>query len=62
MDFHQKILIASYSIFMQVADSFKLKGVTKEAMWLKLLSHSLGDSARAWLDLLPAESITLRND
>ncbi|XP_022155867.1 uncharacterized protein LOC111022881 [Momordica charantia] len=48
--------------FMQVADSFKLEGVSKRAIRLMLFPYSLRDSAGAWLDSLPAESITSWND
>lgn len=47
---------------MQVADSFKLEGVTKEVMRLKLFPYSLRDGAGACLDSLPVESITSWND
>ncbi|XP_061345310.1 uncharacterized protein LOC133291129 [Gastrolobium bilobum] len=49
-------------LFMEVSDSFKLPGVTEEALRLKLFPYSLRDKARAWLYYLPPYSITTWND
>ena len=47
---------------MEVSDSFKLPGVTEEALRLKLFPYSLRDKARAWLNTLPPDSVTTWND
>ncbi|KAM6559604.1 uncharacterized protein LOC115712327 [Cannabis sativa] len=45
-------------LFMEVSDSFKLPGVTEDALRLKLFPYSLRDQARAWLNSLPSASVT----
>ena len=49
-------------LFMEVSDSFKLQGVTEEALRLKLFPYSLRDMARAWLNTLPPGSINSWHD
>ena len=49
-------------LFMEVSDSFKLPGVTEEALRLKLFPYSLRDRARAWLNSLPPDSMASWND
>ncbi|XP_062094553.1 uncharacterized protein LOC133800570 [Humulus lupulus] len=44
--------------FLEVSDSFKLQGVTEEALRLKLFPFSLKDKARAWLNTFPSNSVT----
>lgn len=44
--------------FLEVSDSFKLQGVTEEALRLKLFPYSLRDATRAWLSTLPPDSVT----
>ncbi|KAA3482929.1 protein FAR1-RELATED SEQUENCE 5-like [Gossypium australe] len=41
---------------MEVSDSFKLVGVTEDALKLRLFPYSLRDRARAWLNSLPSDS------
>ncbi|XP_062100842.1 uncharacterized protein LOC133806768 [Humulus lupulus] len=48
--------------FLEVSDSFKLQGVSEEALWLKLFPFSLRDRARSWLNTLPSDSVTNWND
>ncbi|KAM6575407.1 hypothetical protein CsatA_023734 [Cannabis sativa] len=48
--------------FLEVSDSFKLQGVSEEALRLKLFPFSLRDRARAWLNTLPPDSVTNWND
>ena len=48
--------------FFGLSDSFKLQGVTEEALRLKLFPYSLRDAARAWLSTLPPDSVTSWND
>ena len=45
-------------LFMEVSDSFKIAGVTEDALRLKLFLYSLRDRARAWLNSLPPSSIS----
>ncbi|KAJ4705116.1 Retrotransposon gag protein [Melia azedarach] len=45
-------------LFIEVSDSFKLPGVTENALRLKLFPYSLRDRARAWLNSLPSNSVT----
>ncbi|XP_062085645.1 uncharacterized protein LOC133791745 [Humulus lupulus] len=45
-------------LFIEVSDSFKLPGVTKDALRLKLFPYSLRDRARAWLNSLPSDSVS----
>ncbi|KAL5573835.1 hypothetical protein UlMin_023432 [Ulmus minor] len=49
-------------LFMEVADAFKINGVTDDILKLKLFPYSLRDRARAWLNSLPSDSITTWND
>src|ERR1051325_7098209 len=46
------------SVFVQYADTVKANGVNPEAIRLRLFPFSLRDRARAWLQSLPANSIT----
>ncbi|XP_062104114.1 uncharacterized protein LOC133815274 [Humulus lupulus] len=48
--------------FLEVSDSFKLQGVSEEALRLKLFPFSLRDRARSWLNTLPLDSVTNWND
>ncbi|XP_052887991.1 uncharacterized protein LOC128296598 [Gossypium arboreum] len=51
-------------LFMEVSDSFKLAGVPKDALRLKLFPYSLRDRARAWNrppSALPSDTENLRN-
>ncbi|PNX70015.1 hypothetical protein L195_g057035, partial [Trifolium pratense] len=47
------------SIFLQYADTVKANGVSPEAIRLRLFPFSLRDRARAWLQSLPSNSVTL---
>ena len=47
---------------MVVSDAFKIAGATHDALRLRLFPYSLRDRARAWLNLLPSDSITTWND
>ena len=49
-------------LFMEVSDSFKLPGVSEDALRLKLFPYSLRDRARAWLNSLPSNSVMTWND
>lgn len=44
-------------LFMEASHSFKLVGVTEDALRLRLFPYSLRDRARAWLNSLPSGSI-----
>ena len=46
------------SMFLQYADTVKNNGVSQEAIRLRLFPFSLRDRARAWLQSLPANSVT----
>ncbi|KAM0007784.1 hypothetical protein Hdeb2414_s0132g00807131 [Helianthus debilis subsp. tardiflorus] len=46
------------SRFSAIFDTFQEQGVTEDAYKLRLLPFSLADRAHAWLDSLPAGSIT----
>ena len=46
------------SIFLQYADTIKNNGVSQEAIRLRIFPFSLRDRARAWLQSLPATSVT----
>ncbi|XP_060973864.1 uncharacterized protein LOC133039082 [Cannabis sativa] len=48
--------------FLEVSDSFKIQGVSKEVLRLKLFPFSLRDRARSWLNTLPPDSVTNWND
>ena len=48
--------------FLEVCDTIKYNGVTKEALRLRLFSLSLGDRAKHWLTSQPPDSITSWND
>ncbi|XP_061363520.1 uncharacterized protein LOC133307117 [Gastrolobium bilobum] len=43
--------------FMDVADSFKMQGVTSDALRLNLFPYSLSNGAKTWLNTLPPNSI-----
>ena len=45
-------------LFMEVSDSFKITGVTEDALRMKLFLYSFRDQARAWLNSLPPSSIS----
>ncbi|XP_062100331.1 uncharacterized protein LOC133806221 [Humulus lupulus] len=45
-------------LFIEVSDSFKLPGVTEDALRLNLFPYSLRDRARAWLNSLPSDSVS----
>ncbi|KAH9781214.1 hypothetical protein KPL71_008370 [Citrus sinensis] len=49
-------------LFLEVSDTFKITGATQDALRLRLFSYSLRDRARAWLNLLPSDSITIWNE
>ena len=49
-------------LFMEVADAFKINGVTNEILKFNLFPYSLKDRARAWLNSLPPDSIATWND
>ena len=44
--------------FLEVCDTIKYNGVTKEALRLRLFPLSLGDRAKHWLTSQPPDSIT----
>ena len=48
--------------FLEVCDTIKYNGVTKEALRLRLFPFSLGDRAKHWLTSQPPDSITTWND
>ncbi|XP_024021733.1 uncharacterized protein LOC112091705 [Morus notabilis] len=48
--------------FMKVCDTFKLAGVTEDALRLKLFPYSLRDRARVWLNSLPPDSVATWDD
>ena len=50
------------SVFVQYADTVKANGVTSEAIRLRLFPFSLRDKARRWLQSLPSNSVTTRNE
>ncbi|XP_062089545.1 uncharacterized protein LOC133796079 [Humulus lupulus] len=45
-------------LFIEVGDSFKLTGVIKNSLRLKLFPYSLREKARAWLNSLPSDSVS----
>ncbi|KAL5568444.1 hypothetical protein UlMin_025019 [Ulmus minor] len=49
-------------LFMEVADTFKINGVTYDILKLKLFPYSSRDRARAGLNSIPSDSITTWND
>ncbi|XP_058750988.1 uncharacterized protein LOC131624001 [Vicia villosa] len=49
-------------VFLQYADTVKANGVSSEAIRLRLFPFSLSDRARAWLQYLPANSVTTWNE
>ncbi|XP_052294371.1 uncharacterized protein LOC127901325 [Citrus sinensis] len=49
-------------LFLEVSDAFKIAGATQDALRLRLFPYSLRDRARAWLNLLPSDSITTWNE
>ena len=48
--------------FLEVYNTIKYNGVTKEALRLRLFPLSLGDRAKHWLTSQPLDSITSWND
>ncbi|XP_024021730.1 uncharacterized protein LOC112091702 [Morus notabilis] len=48
--------------FMEVSDTFKITGVTEDALRLKLFPYSLRDRARVWLNSLPPDSVVTWDD
>ena len=48
--------------FIEVCDTIKYNGVTKEALIMRLFPLSLGDRAKHWLTSQPPDSITSWND
>ena len=48
--------------FIEVCDTIKYNGVTKEALILRLFLLSLGDRSKHWLTSQPLDSITSWND
>ena len=55
-------LNAHLTSFIEVCDTVKYNGVTKEALRLQLFPLSLSDRAMHWLTSQPLDSITLWND
>ncbi|KAH9751794.1 hypothetical protein KPL71_014441 [Citrus sinensis] len=49
-------------LFLEVSDAFKIAGATQDALRLRLFPYSLRDRARAWLNSLPSDSITIWNE
>ena len=49
---------AHLASFLEVCDTFKINGVTEDAIRLRLFPFSLRDRAKQWLTSLPAGSIT----
>lgn len=47
------------SVFVQYTDTMKANGVNPEAIRLRLFPFYLRDGARAWLQSLPSNSITM---
>ncbi|XP_074329204.1 uncharacterized protein LOC141666867 isoform X2 [Apium graveolens] len=48
--------------FIEICDTFKFNGVSKDAVKLRLFPFSLRDKAKSWLHSLPAGSITTWKD
>ncbi|XP_073137231.1 uncharacterized protein [Henckelia pumila] len=48
--------------FLEICDTFKIQGVSDDAIRLRLFPFSLRDKAKAWLTNLPAGSITTWDD
>ena len=48
--------------FLEICDTLKHNGVLDDAIQLRLFPFSLRDKAKAWLQSLPAGSITTWND
>ncbi|XP_073132930.1 uncharacterized protein [Henckelia pumila] len=48
--------------FLEICDTFKIQGVSDDAIRLRLFPFSLRDKAKAWLTNLPASSITTWDD
>ena len=49
---------AHISNFLELYDTFKINGVSDDAIRLRLFSFSLRDKAKSWLHSLPVGSIT----
>ena len=50
------------SMFLQYADTIKANGVSQEAIRLRIFPFSLRDRAQAWIQSLPANSVTSWNE
>ena len=50
------------SKFVRICDTFRIDGVTDEAIYLRLFPFTLSGRAINWLDTLPSDSITTWND
>ncbi|XP_061372210.1 uncharacterized protein LOC133314713, partial [Gastrolobium bilobum] len=48
--------------FLLLSDTVKINGVSRDAILLRLFTHSLKDDARRWLQSLPQGSITTWDD
>ncbi|XP_073152975.1 uncharacterized protein [Henckelia pumila] len=48
--------------FLEICDTFKMQGVSDDAIHFRLFPFSLRDKAKAWLTNLPAGSITTWDD
>ena len=46
------------SLFVRICDTFRINGVTDEAIYLRLFPFTLAGRAATWLNLLPRDSIT----
>ena len=57
-----KNLNTHMTCFIEVCDTVKYNGVTKEALRLRLFPLSLSDRAKHWLTSQPPDSITSWND
>lgn len=44
--------------FLEVCETFKINGVTSDAIQMRLFPFSLKDRAKEWLQFMPHESIT----
>jgi hypothetical protein len=48
--------------FLKICDTFRIKRVSNDAIWLRMFPFSLRDSAKAWLNSLLNRSITTWDD
>ncbi|KAD4888160.1 hypothetical protein E3N88_20233 [Mikania micrantha] len=46
------------SLFVRICDTFRINGVSEEAVYLRLFPFTLAGRAATWLNLLPRDSIT----